>query len=128
MRRLVSNFAGGWPALGLLLIRVAAGAALLVDGRERLYSGQHLGLLALAVITIADGVILIIGSWTPLAGVLALGLSICDVLIYRQGPCPAILLASMGLGVALVGPGAFSVDAWLFGLKRIDIERLPPDR
>jgi hypothetical protein len=26
--------------------------------------------------------------------------------------------------VAFVGPGAFSVDAWLFGLKRIDIEKL----
>lgn len=130
MRRLVSNFTGGWAAVGLLLIRVAAGSALIVDGRERLYLGQSSGLLALGLITIVDGAILIVGSWTPVAGVMALALSICDVLIYRQGLCPAILLASMGLGVALVGPGALSVDAWLFGLKRIDIERLerPPDR
>jgi len=128
VRRFFSNFASGWPALGLLLIRIAAGAALIADGRERIHSGQHLGLLGLAVFTIGDGVFLISGLWTPLAGVSAFVLSVSDVLIYHEGPCPAILLASMGAGVALVGRGALSIDAWLFGLKRIDIEKLerPP--
>jgi hypothetical protein len=28
----------------------------------------------------------------------------------------------MGAALALVGPGALSMDAWLFGWKRIDIE------
>jgi putative oxidoreductase len=124
VRRLFSNFVGGWPALGLLLLRTAAGAALIVDGRERIYSGQHSGLLIFALCTILDGVVLIAGLWTPVAGSLALVLSLSDILIYHQSLCPAILLASMGVSVAFVGPGAFSVDAWLFGLKRIDIEKL----
>jgi hypothetical protein len=33
------------------------------------------------------------------------------------------LSAAIGAGLALVGPGAWSLDAWLFGWKRIDIER-----
>jgi len=128
VRRFISNFVGGWAALGLLLIRITAGAALITDGRERVYSGQHLGLLTLGVLTIADGVLMTAGLWTPLSGSLALALSVSDVLFYHEGPCPAILLACMGAGVALVGPGALSIDAWLFGLKRIDIDKLegPP--
>jgi putative oxidoreductase len=128
VRRFFSNFAGGWPAIGLLLIRIAAGAALTINGRERIYSGEDLGLLTLGVLSVADGVLLAAGLWTPLAGLCALALSVTDLLIYHEGACPAILLASMGVGVALVGPGAFSIDAWLFGLKRIDIEKLesPP--
>jgi len=124
VQRFISNFVAGRPALGLLLIRIAAGAALITDGRERLYSGQHLGLLGLGVITIADGLLLIVGLWSPLVGFLALALSVGDLLIYHEGPCPAILLACMGAGVAFVGPGALSVDAWLFGLKRIDVDKL----
>lgn len=128
VRRFFSNFAGGWPATGLLLIRIAAGASLAIEGRGRIYSGQSPGLLALGVLTLADGLLLTAGLWTPLAGFSALALSIVDILIYHEGLCPPILVASMGAGVALVGPGAFSVDAWHFGLKRIDIEKLeqPP--
>jgi hypothetical protein len=130
VRRFISNFVGGWPALGLLLIRVAAGAALFTEGREKVYSGQHLGLLTLAVFTIADGVLVTAGLWTPLAGSFAFALSISDLLFYHQALCPAILLACTGAGVAFVGPGALSIDAWLFGLKRIDIDKLegPPRR
>ena len=78
----------------------------------------------------ADGVLLTAGLWTPPAGFVALALSASDVLIYHEGPCPAILLACMGAGVAFVGPGALSIDARLFGLKRIDIDKLggPPRR
>ena len=128
MRRFISNFVGGRPALGLLLIRIAAGAALITDGIDRVYSGQHLGLLTLGVFTIADGVLMTAGLWTPFSGSFAVALSVSDVLHYHEGPCPAILMACMGAGVALVGPGALSIDAWLFGLKRIDIDKLeePP--
>jgi hypothetical protein len=129
VRRFISNFVGGWPALGLLLIRIAAGAALITDGKERVYSGQHLGLLTLGVFTIADGVLMTAGLWTSLAGSFAFALSVSDILFYHEGPCPAILLACMGAGLAFVGPGALSIDGWLFGLKRIDIDKLegPPD-
>lgn len=124
MRRFISNFVGGRPAFGLVLIRVAAGVALITTAGERVYFGEHIGLLILGIFTIADGALLAAGLWTPLAGFLALALSISDVLIYREGLYSAILLSCMGAGVAFIGPGALSIDAWLFGLKRIDIDKL----
>jgi len=124
MRRFFSNFAGGWPALGLLLIRISAGAALMIDGKVRVHSGEPLLPLILGVLEVANGAVLIAGLWTPLAGTLSIALSASESLAFHDTLCPAILLASMGAGVAFVGPGAFSVDAWLFGLKRIDIEKL----
>lgn len=129
MRRFFSNFTGGWPALGLLVIRIAAGTALIIDGKSRILPGQLTLPLVSGVFAIADGIILIAGLWTPLAGILAIALSATEVFVYHENPCPGILLAAMGAGVAFVGPGAFSMDARLFGLKKIDIDKLrrPPD-
>ena len=124
MRRFFSNFAGGWPALGLLLIRIAAGVALIIDGKSRVFPGHAILPLALGVLAIADGSILIVGLWTPFAGILAIALSVSEILVYHENPCPGILLAAMGAGVAFVGPGALSIDARLFGLKKIDIDKL----
>ena len=126
VRRFFSNFAGGWPALGLLLIRVAAGAALIVDGIMSLHehAGHPVSPLILSVLALLDGAMLVAGLWTPLAGILAIAVSAGGMLIHRGNPSLGILLASMGAGLALVGPGAISIDAWIFGLKKIDIEKL----
>jgi len=32
-----------------------------------------------------------------------------------------LLLAAMGIAIAILGPGALSIDAHLFGRKRLDI-------
>ena len=36
-------------------------------------------------------------------------------------PWTYILLGSIGIALALLGPGAWSIDARIFGWKRIDI-------
>ena len=124
MRRFISSFVGGRPALGLLFIRLAAGAALMVDGRVRVHYGEPLLPLTLGLLEVSVGAVLIAGLWTPVAGILSVALSVSEILVFHDTLCPAILLASMGAGLALVGPGSLSVDAWLFGLKRIDIDKL----
>jgi hypothetical protein len=80
--------------------------------------------LILGLLEVANGTVLVAGLWTPAAGILSVALSTGEILIFHDTLCPAILLASMGAGIALVGPGALSIDAWLFGLKRIDIGKL----
>jgi len=77
---------------------------------------------------VATGAVLIAGLWTPVAGILSMALSVSEILVFHDTLCPAILLACMGAGLAFIGPGALSIDAWLFGLKRIDIDKLegPP--
>lgn len=130
MRRFISNFAGGLPALGLLLIRIAAGAALIIAGKPRVHFDQPPMALILGLLEVADGAVLVAGLWTSLAGILSTVLSASEILVFHDILCPAILLAPMGAGLAFVGPGALSVDAWLFGLKKIDIDKLegPPPR
>lgn len=100
----------------------------MVDGRVRVHYGEPLLPLTLGLLEVSVGAVLIAGLWTPVAGILSVALSVSEILVFHDTLCPAILLASMGAGLAFVGPGALSLDAWLFGLKRIDIDRLegPP--
>jgi uncharacterized membrane protein YphA (DoxX/SURF4 family) len=128
VQRLFSKFAGGWPALGLCLIRIVLGTSLIIDGKTGLHSGSAFVLSIFSALAIANGILLIAGLWTSYAGYLAIALSLGQILGHYEGHCPPILLAAMGAGVAFVGPGAFSIDAWLFGLKRINIDKVkrPP--
>jgi putative oxidoreductase len=124
VRRLFSNFASGWPSLGLLLIRIVAGTTLIIDAVMKVHAGQLVLPMLLSILAIGDGTMLIVGLWTPLAGILAGAISIVEIVFLHQSPRPEILLAAMGVGLALVGPGALSIDAWIFGLKKIDLEKL----
>jgi hypothetical protein len=110
----------------LLLIRIAAGASLIIDGMISLHvdAGHPVSPLILSVLALLDGAMLVAGLWTPLAGILAIAVSAGGMLVHHGNPGPGILLAAMGAGLALVGPGAISIDAWIFGLKKIDIEKL----
>jgi putative oxidoreductase len=117
MRRLFSSFARGWPGIGLLLLRIVSGGFLIMDGVEKCRAGQPIvGLFA-----IVDGALLVTGLWTPIAGPLVIVLSTWGILVQHQDPHPGILLAAIGAALALVGPGALSLDARLFGWKRIDL-------
>ena len=121
MRRLFSTFARGWPGVGLLLIRIATGVSLIIDGFQTFQTGEPLASLLLRLLAIVDGALLVAGLWTPIAGSLVIGLAIGQTVLRHENPYPGILLAAMGAALALVGPGALSLDAWLFGWKRIDI-------
>ena len=121
MRRLFSNFARGWPAIGLLLIRIAAGVSLIIHGLQTFQVGETPAFLVLSLLAIGDGALLLAGLWTPIAGILVIGITIGQTIVHHENPYPAILLATIGAALALVGPGALSMDAWLFGWKRIDI-------
>jgi len=110
--------------VGLLIIRIVSGIFLIIDGTTRLHSSPPVFALILGVLAAGGGAMLVAGLWTPLAGSLAVAVSAGEVLLWHENPYPGILVAAMGIGLALVGPGAFSIDAWIFGLKRIDIEKL----
>ena len=72
-------------------------------------------------------VFLLVGLWTPVAGTLV-GLAEVWTALLLYSPQPNfvwihIFLAVLSVSVAMVGPGAWSVDARLFGRKRFDIDR-----
>jgi putative oxidoreductase len=122
MRRLFSSFARGWPGIGLLLLRIASGGFLITYGAEKCTAGQPMGSLIVGLFAIVDGALLATGLWTPIAGPLVIALSTWGILAQHEDPRPGILLAAIGAALALVGPGALSLDARLFGWKRIDLE------
>jgi uncharacterized membrane protein YphA (DoxX/SURF4 family) len=65
------------------------------------------------------GLLLIAGLWTPAAGVLVAGV---EAWIAVSAPPTAgfpVALAVLGLTLAMIGPGAWSVDALLYGRKHI---------
>ena len=123
LRRLFSTFAHGWPGVGLLLMRLAVGISLIANGIQKLQTGQPLESAILDLLALSDGALLVVGLWTPVAGFLVPILAIWGFLTQHVSLCPIIFLAAIGMGLALVGPGAWSLDAWLFGWKKIDIER-----
>jgi putative oxidoreductase len=67
----------------------------------------------------AAGTLLIVGLWTPIAASLSVSIElwlstqVVDKLSHLH-------LAALALGLVMLGPGAFSIDARLFGRKRID--------
>jgi putative oxidoreductase len=121
LRRLFSNFARGWPGVGILLLRVGGGTALVSHSFLRLVTGLPIKSASIEVFAIAVGLSLFVGFWTPIAGFFVMLFGVWDAFLHSGDPWRNILLATIGLALALVGPGAFSVDARLFGWKRIDI-------
>lgn len=122
MRRLFSTFARGWPGVGLLLMRLVAGIALILHGAERFRTGQPIEPAILDTLAIVDGALLIAGLWTPIVGSLVAILALWSAFEQKGNPCPSIFLITFGIALVLLGPGGWSVDAHLFGWKRIDLQ------
>ena len=128
MQRLFSGFADGWPGIGLLLLRLLTGVALIHFGIANLREAPPLATAVLQIIGIGAGILLLVGLWTPVAGALAaivkMWIALSRYFSHSGDPWIAILQAVLGAVLAMVGPGAWSIDARLFGRKRIDMPEL----
>ena len=77
--------------------------------------------LAQQITAASAGLFLLAGLWTPVAGAL---LTVTQVWIALSGTehlRSRILLAAVGAAIAVLGPGTWSIDALLYGRKRLDI-------
>lgn len=121
VQRLFSTFADGWPGAGLLLLRLVIGIVLIDDGIARLWSDPSILLTALSVFTIGAGLLLLAGLWTPITGTLVAAIQVWKIFLQPEYLWICILLGTIGAALAMIGPGAWSIDARLFGRKHIDI-------
>lgn len=74
---------------------------------------------------IIGGIFLLLGLWTPVTGGLlgidGLWIAFSVHSSLQDGQWIHILLAVLATGIAMLGPGAWSIDARLFGRKRFYI-------
>jgi putative oxidoreductase len=132
LQRLFSTFPDGWPGFGLLLLRLGAGIALIFLGIGGFLSAAEEPVsIARDLAAIIGGIFLLVGLWTPVVGALiAVDESWIALSVYSShcdGQWIHILLAVLTAGVAMLGPGAWSIDARRFGRKRFDIGGRSPE-
>ena len=121
VQRLFSMFPNGWPGRGLLLLRLVSGILLINDGVSGLLEGPSWPGIIRLFLEIATGILLLVGLWTPMAGVLVIVVELWSMLSRTGDLRNCIVLATFGAALAVLGPGVRSIDARLFGRKRIDI-------
>jgi putative oxidoreductase len=101
-------------------MRLSAGMAMVVQGVAALLTGPPLGAVPLQALSIGLGLLLLVGLWTPVAGTLVAAEALWNV--FSSGhPWCWIMAATLGAALALIGPGAWSIDARLFGWRRLEI-------
>jgi hypothetical protein len=126
MQRLYSMFPAGAPGYGLLLLRLIIAISLHFDPSGHLVQNPRIavfaGLLSLSILLIA-------GLLAPLAATLGGAAQLALLLTGSTSiPCGAIISPLLCLLVALLGPGAYSVDARLFGRRVLILHSLGKHR
>ena len=66
------------------------------------------------------GILLLAGLWTPLAGAVTVVVEAWIAFCHPATLWMPLTLAVLGGSLAMIGPGAWSVDARLFGRQRIE--------
>jgi len=102
-------------------MRLVAGTSLFIRGIASLSTALAMEPTLWLVFNVGLGILLLAGLWTPVAGTLVAVIELWGLFSRREDPWMHLLLATLGIALALLGPGAWSIDARLFGWKRIDI-------
>jgi len=109
-----------------LLLRLGIGIALIDLGISRFFGTLGAPVtVARDFIEATGGMFLLAGLWTPVMGAL-IGLDELWIAFSLNSSQPDsrlvhIFLAVVIAGVAMLGPGAWSIDARLFGRKRFEM-------
>jgi uncharacterized membrane protein YphA (DoxX/SURF4 family) len=120
LQRLFSTFADGWPGVGLLLQRILTAALVIRFGIMEVTVVTTSETTVAQIIAGCAGVLLVVGLWTPVVGTLIAVIELWLAVTHLVDPWMRITVAMLAATVAMIGPGAWSIDARLFGRKHIE--------
>ena len=124
LQRLFSTFAGGWPGTGLLLQRLATATVLICQAVNCVSGETTCAVVVPQAVAAVAGAFLLVGLWTPLAGSVVAAAGGWIVWSSAGDPKTFVILAVMGATLAMIGPGAWSIDARMFGRRHIQSSEL----
>jgi len=126
MQRLYSMFPHGGPGLGLLLLRTTTAAMFVLNVTHRFnFSSPALHWAVISLIALVS-FSLCLGFLTPVLAVIAGAAAVLNLLLADQpGNVVYIFRILTAAALFFLGPGAYSVDAKLFGLR---VTVVPPRR
>jgi len=107
----------------LLVLRLGAAVSLVYSGTTGLFNGSiDAAMTVRFLIEFVGGLLLLAGLWTPAAGSVV-AIEELWIAASQQPAAPGVqwmhtLLAVLAAGLAMLGPGAWSVDSRLFGRQR----------
>ena len=101
-------------------MRLVVGFALVSSAGSALLSSPAIPTTILSVLLAAVAILLIVGLFTPIVGTLVALIETCRLFTRPEDRLVYLLVATFGAALAMLGPGLWSVDARLFGWKRIE--------
>jgi uncharacterized membrane protein YphA (DoxX/SURF4 family) len=101
-------------------MRLVIGGALVYRASFLLMSHPSSLLATASVLLIGAGILLLAGLWTPIAGTIVALVELWKIFSVPNDTWAFLFAATLAAALAMIGPGAWSVDARLFGWKRID--------
>lgn len=145
MRKSYSTFSGGMSGIGLLFLRFVAGivtatyGGILLSNLDSIKHTQfaYVSCLLLSLVLILGGLFLILGLVMNFTSII---IAICMVVEFylrfvKMSPLEVsgfgliglLLLLSIQIALIFLGPGAFSIDARIFGRRQIYIPASKPE-
>lgn len=101
-----------------MLQRLLVGVALVERGIRHIGEAPHTIDVILHLVGAVAGIFLLVGLWTPIFGtIVAIVEMSIAVFFHTRDPWMCVIFATLGATLAMIGPGAWSIDARLFGRR-----------